>query len=329
MTLKKVFVTRPIPGQGITMLKKEKFHVIVRNKKTAPTKKELITAAKKYNAILTLLTDAVDRSVIASATPQLKAISNYAVGYDNIDVEAATRRGIVVANTPCDEVSDAVADHTIALIFALERKIVSADRFMRSGKYALWDPTIFIGEGITRETIGLLGLGRIGKSVAARLRDGFGMPILYHDVRRDEAFETKYKATYVSQEELLRRSDIISLHVPLLPSTRHLVNAKALRLMKKTALLINTARGPIVDQHAVATALKRNALGGYATDVYECEPRLACNRTDEKLLAKSDRCIFTPHIASATRAARDAMSRIAAQNIIDVFNGKKPQNAVS
>lgn len=326
--MKHIFITRPVPEPAGAMLAKEGFHITVRKKKTAPSQKELIDAVKKYDAVLSLLTDVFDTTVVSAAGPQLKIISNYAVGYDNIDVEMAAKRGVVVANTPCDEVSDAVADHTIALMFALERKIVSADLFMRQGKYKLWDPMIFIGDGITGKTVGLLGLGRIGKSVASRLEEGFGTPVLYHDVRRDEVFEKRYKAVYVSQEELLRKSDIISLHVPLLPSTKHLINAKTLRLMKKTALLINTSRGGIIDQHAIAVALKRNALGGYATDVYECEPRLACLAADSRYFLKSDRCIFTPHIASATLAAREAMSRIAAQNIIDVFKGKKPKNAV-
>ena len=327
--MKKIFITRLIPKNGIEMLQKAGYGVTVRTKKTAPSSDELHTAVKKYDGLLTLLTDTIDKKILASAGAQLKVISNYAVGYDNIDVSAAARRGIVVANTPCDEVSDAVADHTIALMFALERKIVSADQFMRAGKYTLWDPMIFIGEGITGKIVGLLGLGRIGKSVAARLEEGFKTPILYHDIRRDEAFEKKYNAAFVPQEELLRRSDIVSLHMPLLPSTRHLINAKALRLMRQNALLINTARGGIVDQHAVISALQKNALGGYATDVYECEPGLACMALDRRAFLKSDRCVFTPHIASATRAARDAMSRIAAQNIIDVFNGKKPTHAVN
>lgn len=326
--MKHVFITRPIPEPALAMLAKEGFHVIVRKKKTVPSKSELLSAVKKYDALLTLLTDTIDAKLLASAGRQLKVISNYAVGFDNIDVAAASKRGIVVANTPCEEVSDAVADHTIALIFALERKIVSADRFMRGGKYKLWDPTIFIGEGITGKTIGLLGLGRIGKSVAARLEEGFKMHVLYYDIRRDTTFEKTYKAVYTSQEELLRESDIVSLHVPLLPSTRHLINAKALRLMKNSALLINTSRGGVVDQHAVAFALKRNALGGYATDVYDCEPHLACAAADRRFFAASGACVFTPHIASATHAAREAMSGIAAQNIIDVFNGKKPAHAI-
>ncbi len=327
--MKKVFITRPIPQIGIEMLKEARCSVVVRKKKTAPSQQELIDAVKKYDAILSLLTDPFDKKVLTSTGAQLKVISNYAVGYDNIDVAVATEKGIVVANTPCEEVSDAVADHTIALIFALERKIVSADAFMRKGKYLLWDPMIFIGEGITGKTVGLLGLGRIGKGVATRLTHGFKTPILYHDIQRDEAFENRYKAVYTSKEDLLRYSDIISLHVPLLPSTRHLINTRALRGMKKNAILINTARGPIVDERAIAYALKKGTLGGYATDVYECEPRLTCHATDKRYFQKSDRCIFTPHIASATRVARDAMSRMAAQNIIDVFEGKKPVNAVS
>ncbi|MEK7649092.1 MAG: D-glycerate dehydrogenase [Patescibacteria group bacterium] len=327
--MKKIFVTRPIQSTGIEMLRNEGYRVVVRNKKTVPSKKELQAAVASYDALLCLLTDHIDKDVIRAAGAQLVVISNFAVGYDNIDIASAKKRGIVVANTPCDEVSDAVADHTIALIFALERRIVAADTFVRKGKYACWDPMIFVGEGITGKTVGLLGLGRIGKSVAQRLEEGFKTRILYHDVRRDEVFEKKYNAVFVEQEELLKKSDIVSLHVPLLPSTRHLINTKALRAMKKGALLVNTSRGAIVDQHAVLTALAKGWLGGFATDVYECEPSLACLARDARAFLKNDRCVFTPHIASATLAARTAMSRIAAQNIIDVFHNRRPPTAVS
>ncbi len=326
--MKKIFVTRPIQPIGLDILRKEGYRVVVRKKKTVPSKKELQFAVREYDALLSLLTDHIDAGVLQAAGTQLKIISNFAVGYDNIDITAAQKKGIVVANTPCEEVSDAVADHTIALIFALERKIVAADAFMRKGGYRLWDPMIFVGEGITGKTVGLLGLGRIGKSVAQRLEEGFKTPILYHDVRRDEVFEKKFNAVYMEQQELLARADIVSLHLPLLPSTHHMINAKALRAMKKGALLINTSRGAIVEEHAVRLALEKGALGGFATDVYECEPLVACAVSDRRAMSKSETCVFTPHIASATATARNAMSRIAAQNIIDVFQGRPPKNAV-
>ncbi len=326
--MKKIFVTRPIQPIGLDMLRKEGYRVVVRKKKTVPSKKELQSAVREYDALLCLLTDRIDVDVLRAAGGQLKIISNFAVGYDNIDVAIAQKKGIVIANTPCEEVSDAVADHTIALIFALERKIVASDTFMRKGSYKCWDPMIFVGEGITGKTVGLLGLGRIGKSVAQRLEEGFKTPILYHDIRRDEAFEKKFNAVYREPQELLAQADIVSLHVPLLPSTRHMINSKALRTMKKGALLINTARGAIVDQHAIVMALKKGMLGGFATDVYECEPSVACVVSDRRAMLKSGKCVFTPHIASATSTARNAMSRIAAQNIIDVFQGRPPQSAV-
>lgn len=326
--MKKVFVTRPIDKTGIALLKKAGCKVTMRAKSTAPSRAELMKAMRSYDALLCLLTDRIDAPLLAQATPQLKVISNYAVGFDNIDVADANKKGIIIANTPCEEVSDAVADHTIALIFALERKIVAADRFMRSGKYHIWTPTIFVGEGLTGKTVGLIGLGRIGKSVAERLREGFKVNVLYHDVVRDQEFEKKYGALFVSNDELLKKSDIVSLHVPLLPSTQHLINTRTLKRMKRGALLINTARGAIVDQHATRVAIETGRLGGYATDVYECEPSLACEKNDRSWYRSSDRVICTPHIASATVAARQAMARIAAQNIVDVFNGKQPEHKV-
>lgn len=327
--MKKVFVTRPIEKSGIALLKKAGYRVTVRTKTSAPTRGELLKAMKSYDALLCLLTERIDASLLAHAGPQLKVISNYAVGFDNIDVATADKKGIIIANTPCAEVSDAVADHTIALIFALERKIVAADRFMRSGKYRIWTPTIFVGEGLSGKTIGLIGLGRIGKSVAVRLREGFKVNVLYHDVVRDSEFEKEYGALFVSNSELLNKSDIVSIHVPLLASTRHLINTAMLNKMKRGTLLVNTARGAIVDQHAIRAAIERGRLGGYATDVYECEPALACEKSDRAWYRNSEYIICTPHIASATLAARQAMARIAAQNIIDVFNGKQPEHKVT
>ncbi|MEK7122360.1 MAG: D-glycerate dehydrogenase [Patescibacteria group bacterium] len=319
----KIFVTRPIPKIGIEMLKK-KHTVTLQKERRNLSKKEMIAKVKdkNYDALLCLLTNKIDADVMDAAGPQLKVISNYAVGFDNIDVEAAKKRSIIVTNTPSEEISISVAEHTFTLMLALSRRIVEADRFARAGKYMGWDPDLLIGQDLYDKTIGLLGMGRIGREVVKRARFGFGAKVLYYDLHRDSAFEKEYGAKYATQEELLKTSDIVSVHVPLLPSTRHLISTKALRLMKKTALLINTARGPIVDEKAVLKALCTKKLGGYALDVFECEPEIDCDPTDQYELKKLDSVIMTPHIASATTRARDAMSRLAAQNILDILAGK-------
>lgn len=321
----KIFITRPIPKVGIDMLKK-RHTVSVQKERRNLSKKEMIAKVKgkNYDAILCLLTNRIDADVMDAAGPQLKVISNYAVGFDNIDVEATKKRKIVVTNTPSEEISMSVAEHTFTLMLALSRRIVEADRFARAGKYMGWDPDLLNGQDFYDKTIGLLGMGRIGKEVVKRARLGFGAKVLYYDLHRDIAFEKEYGAKYATQEKLLKTSDIVSLHVPLLPSTRHLISTKALRLMKKSALLINTARGPIVDEKAVLKSLYAKKLGGYALDVFECEPEIDCDPTDQYELKKLDTVIMTPHIASATTRARDAMSRLAAQNILDVLAGKTP-----
>ncbi|MBI4599511.1 D-glycerate dehydrogenase [Candidatus Uhrbacteria bacterium] len=320
-----IFITRPIPKAGIDMLKKKQTVTLQKERRNL-SKKEMIAKVKgkKYDAILCLLTNKIDADVMDAAGPQLKVLSNYAVGFDNIDVEAAKKRKIVITNTPSEEISISVAEHTFTLMLALSRRIVEADRFARAGKYMGWDPDLLIGQDFYDKTVGLLGMGRIGKEVVKRARLGFGATVLYYDLHRDLVFEKESGVKYAPQEKLLRQSDIVSLHVPLLPSTRHLISTKALRLMKKTALLINTARGPIVDEKAVLKALYAKKIGGYALDVFECEPEIDCDPTDQYELKKLDNVIMTPHIASATRRSRDAMARLAAQNILDVLAGKTP-----
>lgn len=293
------------------------------------SKKEMVAKVKgkNYDAILCLLTNRIDTDVMNAAGPQLKVISNYAVGFDNIDLDAARKRKIAITNTPSDEISISVAEHTFTLMLALSRRIVEADRFARAGKYLGWDPDLLIGQDFYDKTIGLLGMGRIGKEVVKRARLGFGAAVLYYDLHRDKNFETESGVKYATQGTLLKTSDIVSLHVPLLPSTHHLIGTKTLRLMKKTALLINTARGPIVDEKAVLKALYAKKLGGYALDVFECEPEIDCDPNDQYELKKLDTVIMTPHIASATRRARDAMATLAAQNILGVLAGKNPVHA--
>jgi len=323
-----IFVTRPIPHLGIEMLKKRGHSVTLQRDRRNLSKQELIKklSGKKYDALLCLLTNQIDSDVMDAAGSQLKIISNYAVGFDNIDVEAAKKRGIAVTNTPAPEVNISVAEHTFALALSLSRRIVEADRYARTGKYHGWDPDLLVGNDLHDRTIGLIGMGRIGKEVVRHAQSGFGMSVLYFDPRRDQEFEREYHARYLPMERLLQTADIVSLHVPLLPSTRHLINTKTLRLMKKTALLVNTARGPIVDEKAVLKALYAKKLGGFALDVFECEPNTDCDATDQMALKSLSNVIMTPHIASATVNARNAMARIAAQNILDIFAGKQSEH---
>jgi len=316
----RVFVTQKIPLKGIELLRRH-FLVKVYSKGQVIPRKELLKEIRNCDALLCLLTDKVDQEVLV-ANPRLKVVSNYAVGYDNIEVQAATKLGIPVCNTP-GVLEDAVAEHTFALILAISKRIVEADQFVRAGKYRRWEPMLLLGTELKGKTIGIVGLGRIGAGVAERAKKGMGVNVLYHDIKRNKEFEKEYQATFVSLPGLLKKSDFVSLHVPLLPSTRHLIGKKELMLMKKTAFLINTSRGPVIDEKALAWALQKKQIAGAGLDVYENEPRI------NPFLTKLKNTILTPHTASATVEARTAMSELAAQNIIDVLQGRKAKFTVN
>ncbi|MFC1633030.1 2-hydroxyacid dehydrogenase [Patescibacteria group bacterium] len=316
MSKPKVFVTRHIPEAGLKMLR-QKFNVEVRTAKAPISRAELIKKIKGKDALLCLLTDQIDGEVLDAADPQLKIVANFAVGFDNIDLEAAKERGILVTNTP-NASTEAVAEHTLALLFAAARRIIEGDRFMRAGKYKYWEPELLQGSAIKGKTLGIIGLGRIGFAVAERATDEMGMKCLYTDLHRNPTFEKLYHGKRATLETLLKKSDFITLHVPLLPSTRHLISAKELNMMKKTAYLINTSRGPVVNEKALVTALKNHKIAGAALDVYEFEPKMAPG------LKTVDHVTLTPHIASSTHQARDGMSMMAAKNIIAALSGRKP-----
>jgi lactate dehydrogenase-like 2-hydroxyacid dehydrogenase len=273
------------------------------------------------------LTDKIDAGVMDAAGPKLKMIANYAVGFDNIDLKAAAERNIMVTNAAAPEVSESVAEHAIAMIFALAHRIVETDTWTRQGKYKGWGPKMFLGGDLKGKTLGLIGAGAIGSAIARRLRDGFDVNIVYADIKRNEKLEAE-GAKYLKQDQLLRQSDFVSLHVPLLPATHHLISTKELKLMKKTAFLINTSRGPIVDEIALVKALLRGDIAGAGLDVYECEPLIDCNPKDMYELRKLPNVVLTPHTASATIEARQAMSTTAAKNILAFLDGKQPPNAV-
>jgi len=325
----KVLVTRDIPDEGIKLLKRDKRVEleIYEHDKPIP-RKELLKRVKGKDIILSILTEQMDKQVMDAAGPQLKMIANFAVGFDNVDVAEAKRRGIMVTNAPHEMVSEAVAEHTIALMFALAHRIVETDAYTRAGKYHAWGPKMLLGTGLSNKTIGIIGAGRIGGAVVKRLHDGFNMKILYNNTKRDERLEQETGAKYRSLNQLLKESDIVSLHVPLLPSTRGMIGAKEFKLMKKTAFIINTARGPVIQEKALTQALMSGEIAGAGLDVYECEPLIDCNPNDRIELRKMNDVVLTPHTASATIEARQAMSRVSAENILAFIKGKTPPNQV-
>jgi glyoxylate reductase len=321
--VKNVFVTRKIPDIGIKMLTDKGFVVDISPKERPLTKKEIIKYLKKkpYDAVLTLLTDPIDGEVM-DAAPTVKIFANFAIGFNNINIEEAKKRNVYVSNTPGGG-ADRVAEHTWALILALSCRVVEGDAHMRKGKYSGWDPMLLHGTKLAGKTLGILGSGRIGADVAHRGKNGFGMNIVYYDVVKNEALEKEYGATFYSTvDEVLKVADVVSIHVPLLPSTQHLINADRLKMMKPTAYLINTSRGPVVDEVALVEALSRGIIRGAGLDVFEFEPKLA------KGLAKLPNVVMTPHIASGTEEARLDMARLSALNIIDTLEGRVPANNV-
>lgn len=318
----KIFVTRKIPGDHVEQLKKAGHDVSVSEFNRVITGEELLERAKGCDGILCLLTERIDGDVIDAIGPQLKVVSNYAVGFDNIDVKAASDRGVVVTNTPSDEVNEAVAEHTWALAMALTRRIVEADEATKKGGYKGWEPDIFLGSNVNNKTIGVIGLGRIGTMVARKAK-GFNMKVLYNKREPDPEAEKELGAVFVSLDELLAQSDFVSLHVPLTDETRHMINKDTMAKMKKGAFLINTARGPIVDERDLVEAIRSGHLGGAGLDVFDNEPNI------EPELLNAPNVITTPHIASATWEARNKMGTQAVDAILDVFSDKKPENMVN
>ena len=316
----KVFVTRQIPEAGIKLLQEKGYEVSVYQGDEMIPRAELLESVKGYDAILPLLTDKMDAEVFEAAGPQLKVVANYAVGFDNINLEDAKRHNVFATNTP-DVLTETVAEHAFGLILSIAQRITEGDRFMRAGKYHGWKPMLMLGNDVSHKTLGVLGLGRIGSRGAHHGAKGFDMNVIYYDVKRNEAFEKEYGAEFIADpEELLKRADFISVHVPLLPTTKHLINAERLKMMKPTAYLVNTSRGPVIDEVALVDALKNKVIRGAGLDVFENEPQLAPG------LAELENVILTPHAASATEETRAKMSEVAAFNIIDALEGVRPRN---
>lgn len=319
MTKPKVFVTRKIPDAGLELLRSA-CQADVWEDELPPPRGILLERVRGVEGLLCLLTDRVDEAVMEAAGAQLRVISNYAVGFDNIDVAAATRRGIPVGNTP-GILTDATADFAFALLLAAARRVVEGERYVRQGKWKTWGPSLLLGVDIAGATLGIVGYGRIGQAVARRAR-GFDMRILYYDPSPPPVCDPP--AESVDLETLLRTADFISLHTPLTEQTYHLINEKTLAMMKPTAVLVNTARGAVVDPAALYKALKEGWIFAAALDVTEPEPI----PMDDPLLTL-DNLILAPHIASASITARQKMALLAAENLLAGLRGERLPHCVN
>jgi D-3-phosphoglycerate dehydrogenase len=316
----KVFVTRKLPKKAIEIIRAE-CKMEINPYDRIITREELIEGVKDKEGLLCLLTDKIDSEII-NCGKNLRIIANYAVGYDNVDVKAATKRKIPVTNTP-GVLTDTTADMTWALIFSIARRVAEADKFIKAGKYKGWGPMMFLGGDVYGKTLGIIGLGRIGKAVAKRAK-GFDMKVLYFDVfRADEKVEKELNIQFTDLETLLKKSDFVSIHVPLLPSTHHLIGKREFSMMKKTAYLINNSRGPVIDENALVNVLKDKKIAGAALDVFENEPELALG------LADLENVVLTPHISSASIETRTKMAIMAAENLLAGLKGVRPPNIVN
>ena len=320
---KEVYLTRRILEPAISLLA-AKYRVSFHDSTRPPTKPKLKEGIRNKNAILCTLSDNIDKEVLEEAGPNLKVISSYSTGYDHIDVIEATRRGIVVANTG-DVLAEATADLTFGLILAVSRRIVEADKFVRRGLWKVaWMPNLLLGSNVYNSTLGILGLGRIGRAVARRAK-GFDMNILYHNRHRlDNSLESKLGVRYVGLNELLRKSDFLTIHTGLNQDSSNMIGKYQLSKMKNDSYLINTARGGIINENDLAEALRKKWIRGAALDTYRHEPLTGTS----KLLPLSN-IILLPHIGSATYDTRTKMSRIAAQNLINVLEGSEPIYSVN
>jgi len=324
MSKPRLFLTRRIPEPGYSLVQ-EAFAVTGGAEDRLATREELLEGVVGADALLCLLTDTIDAEVMDAAGPRLRVISNYAVGFDNVDVPAATARGILVTNTP-GVLTDATADLAWALILSLARRVVEGDRMVREGRFGPWGPFLLLGRSVAESTLGIVGMGRIGQAVARRAL-GFDTKVLY--TRKsgplpEGAVPTGARWEYVADlDRLLVESDIVSLHVPLNPETRHLVGPRELRLIGPRSFLINTARGPVIDEVALVEALRTGVLGGAGLDVYEREPEVAPGLTE------LDNVVLMPHLGSATEEARGRMAESAALNAIAAARGEPVPHVVN
>ncbi|MBI5630261.1 MAG: D-glycerate dehydrogenase [Elusimicrobia bacterium] len=316
-----ILITRRIPEEALRLLSPH-FEIEHHNKPTSIARKALLSKIKDKDGILCLLTEKINPELLERA-PRLKAVSTYSVGFDHVDVKACTERGIAVTNTP-GVLTETTADFTWALLLSAARRVAEGDRFMRAGKYKAWDPLMLLGTDVHGKTLGIVGFGRIGQAVARRAM-GFGMAVLYYDTQRlFPEVEKEFGAKFRELNELLRESDFVTLHTVLDQTTHHLIDDKAFALMKRSAYLVNAARGPIVDEKALVRALKAGRIRGAALDVYENEPKMAPG------LDKLANAVIVPHIASASHETRTRMGMMAAEGLVDVLaRRRKPAYLVN
>ena len=313
----KVLVTREIPAAGLRPLEAYDLTVL---SEAPPARDELLEAAEGAVGVLSNVTEKMDAEFMDAAGDGLRIIANMAVGYDNVDVEAAAERGIVVTNTP-GVLDETTADTAFMLLLAAARRLGESERTLRAGKWEWWGPKLFVGVDVWGKTLGIVGMGRIGQAVARRGR-GFGMEILYHNRSRNEGAENELDARYADLDELLENADFVSVHTPLTEETRHLIGPEELEKMKPTAVLVNTSRGPVVDEGALADALADGRIFAAGLDVYEEEPKV-----HPKLLGLEN-AVLAPHIGSGSRETRDGMAVLAAENIVAVLSGGEPKTPV-
>jgi glyoxylate reductase len=313
----KVLVTREIPEAGLDVL--DGFEVRVLSERP-PERGELLEAVRGASGILSTVTERVDAEVMDAAGEDLKVIANMAVGYDNVDVETARERGVVVTNTP-EVLTETTADTTFLLLLAAARRLGEAERLLRAGKWDAWGPKQLLGPDVWGKRLGLVGLGRIGQAVARRA-SGFDMEILYYDKYRNEDLEEGLGARYLELDDLLRESDFVSIHTPLTPETWHLISERELGLMRPTAVLVNASRGPVVDEAALADALANRRIFAAGLDVYEEEPSV------HPRLFELENAVLAPHIGSASIETRDRMATLAAENLAAVLRGEEPKTPV-
>jgi len=314
----KVLVTREIPDAGLRLL--EGFDVTVLTE-APPERDELLEAARGASGVLSTVTEKMDAEFMDACGDGLKVIANLAVGYDNVDLEAAKERGIVVTNTP-SVLDETTADVAFMLLLAAARRLGESERVLRAGKWEWWGPKLFMGPDVWGKKLGIIGMGRIGQAVARRGR-GFDMEVLYYNRSRNEEAEKELGARYLDFDELLRESDFVSIHTPLTDETRHLISASELEKMKPEAVLVNTSRGPVVDEAALAEALADGSIFAAGLDVYEEEPKIHPNLLD------LENVVLAPHIGSGSIETRDKMAVLAAENIVAVLSGEESKTPVN
>jgi glyoxylate reductase len=320
MQPKRVLLTRRMPPPAAQLLHEAGFAVDQIDSDDPPARGELLGRVRGVAGLIPMLSDRIDAAVLDAAGPSLRVVANYAVGFDNVDIAACTERGVRVSNTP-GVLTDATADLAWTLILAAARRVVEGDRLVRTAAWRGWAPTQLLGLQLSGATLGLLGAGRIGAAVGLR-STGFRMRVLYTDPCANGELQRQVGATQVDLEQLVAEADVLSLHIPMQPANRHLIGAAELAAMKPSAILINTARGPIVDEAALVAALREGQIAAAGLDVYENEPRLAPGLTE------LPNVVLLPHLGSATTATRQKMSQIAAANVIAVLAGQDPPNAV-